>query len=275
MLDWYILRDVGSILCCLVCRTYKGPIATAQCVPSCIMTFNCVCFVYVSGQCHILFVCLTQNDLPPWITRLRIWDSSGSYVRTTSPSSISSTRSGSSSSGSNGSSTTSSSNNYYYSPQNPLHGKHIKVNIDNIWNPVDTYIYGPTQNSIFNQAEQKYGGLSPQKYEKFGNALSSSSGGKENGKIEKNGYSTTSGDMTAGRSSTTKSQRYSNSRRLIAELYDNETPRLCDHSLLEENGNRMRPCSPLESYVSTARDLVIQAFKSDFHCYVNTAPYTG
>lgn len=67
----------------------------------------------------------------------------------------------------------------------------------------------------------------------------------------------------------TRSQKYANGRKLIVELYDNETPRLCDHSQLEEGegeagaggtsasgGVRMRPCSPLESYVSVGRDMV-------------------
>lgn len=173
------------------------------------------------------------------------------------------------------------SSNYYYNAQNPIHGKQIKVNIDNVWNPVDSYIYGPTQNSIFNQQDHKFRGLSPQNSEKFGNSLTSAKETTLNyagniAKTEKTGYGTTSADMS-GRSSggsgsgvgsggtggssrsggTTKFQKYVNSRKLIAELYDNETPRLCDHSLLEEIGKRMRPCSPIESYVSTARDMVI------------------
>lgn len=186
-----------------------------------------------------------------------------------------------------GNPTTASSGNYYYSAQNPMYGKHVKVNIDNVWNPVDTYIYGPTQNSIFAQPPEhkqqpKYGS---QKFEKFGNLIGGGGGSKETtlnyasksggsggggaggggvgGGSEKIGYTTTtSADMigrnAAGGNSGKKSQKNSaNSRRLISELYDNETPRLCDHNFLEQNGNRMRPCSPLESYVSSARDMVI------------------
>lgn len=46
-------------------------------------------------------------------------------------------------------------------------------------------------------------------------------------------------------------------RKLLLEIYDNETPKLCDHSALEgATGSKTRPCSPLESYVSTGSDMV-------------------
>lgn len=46
-------------------------------------------------------------------------------------------------------------------------------------------------------------------------------------------------------------------RRLLLEIYDNESPKLCDHSALEDATSRKtRPCSPLESYVSTGNDMV-------------------
>lgn len=48
-------------------------------------------------------------------------------------------------------------------------------------------------------------------------------------------------------------------RKLLLEIYDNESPKLCDHSALEDATSRkMRPCSPLESYVSTGNDMVSQ-----------------
>lgn len=210
-------------------------------------------------------------------------------MRSTSPASINSRSGGHNSinmtggggGGGGGNPTTASSGNYYYSAQNPMYGKHVKVNVDNVWNPVDTYIYGPTQNSIFAQPDQhqKYGS---QKLEKFANLIGGGGGGgggskettgHKGGGGEKIGYTTTtttttSADMSGGRSggaagnsAAKKSQKFNaNSRRLISELYDNETPRLCDHNFLEQNGNRMRPCSPLESYVSSARDMVISYY---------------
>lgn len=46
-------------------------------------------------------------------------------------------------------------------------------------------------------------------------------------------------------------------RKLLLEIYDNESPKLCDHSALEDATSRKtRPCSPLESYVSTGNDMV-------------------
>ncbi|KAG4071236.1 hypothetical protein HA402_008971 [Bradysia odoriphaga] len=67
---------------------------------------------------------------------------------------------------------------------------------------------------------------------------------------------------------TSKASKHLSSRKLIAEHYDNETPRLCDHSLLENSANRMRPCSPLESYVSSSKDM-----KIEFHSHTGTALY--
>lgn len=187
--------------------------------------------------------------------------------------------------------TVTTTSNYYYSPQNPIYGKNIKVNIDNVWNPVDSYIYGPTQNSIFNQPNNKFGGsaMASQKFEKFSNGIAGGDGVKDTYNYVTNNVKdvkTTSAGMGNRRDGggggnnsgnrdgvtmsttahsidgssrgigTSKSSKHSTSRKLIAEHYDNETPRLCDHSLLENTANRMRPCSPLESYVSTSKDLV-------------------
>jgi hypothetical protein len=55
-------------------------------------------------------------------------------------------------------------------------------------------------------------------------------------------------------------------RKLVAEFYDNESPRLCDHVELESTGNRMRPCTPLESYITTGRDM-----KIEFHSLTGTS----
>lgn len=182
--------------------------------------------------------------------------------------------------------------NYYYSPQNPIYGKNIKVNIDNVWNPVDSYIYGPTQNSIFNQPNNKFGGggaMASQKFEKFSNGIAGGgsdgvkdtynyvtnnvkdvkttsagmgnrrdggSSGSSSGYRDSMTTSTTVNSIEGGSRGIGTSKPSKSSRKLIAEHYDNETPRLCDHSLLENSANRMRPCSPLESYVSTSKDLV-------------------
>lgn len=185
-------------------------------------------------------------------------------------------------------------NNYYYSPQNPIYGKNIKVNIDNVWNPVDTYVYGPTPNSVFNNNQEHKlsisgssgggGSVLPQKFDKYVIGLSSTSGASNqketlnfmtnrneklsSSTVHNRDSSVTSSVTLDGRQrhlgggsgsstyATSKMPKHLTSRKLIAEHYDNETPRLCDHSLLNDGDNKMRPCSPLESYVSASRDMV-------------------
>lgn len=166
-------------------------------------------------------------------------------------------------------------NNYYYSPQNPKLGKNLRVNIDNAWNPVDTYIYGPTQSSIFNQ-ENKYsgyqqggeGGRGSKGQPGSGNGISamkeslnyiSSKGGKDVLHTGSSGGGVSGGGLGVGNALALMSTK--GKRRLMLEIYDYETPKLCDHTAISSTGNtlglnRLRPCSPLESYVSTGRDLV-------------------
>lgn len=232
----------------------------------------------------IIYFVLLQSDLPPWITRLRMWDSYGTYV----PIKQTSVTTGQppppppvASSADGGKPTildqSSNSNSYYYSPQNPKMGKNLRVNIDNAWNPVDTYIYGPTQSSIFNQ-ENKYSGYQQtggssgvgggsSAAAKHGGSVGlssvkeslnyiSSKTSKDNQQQQGGGGSGGSGEKTALALMSTKGKR-----RLMLEIYDYETPKLCDHTAISSTGNtlglnRLRPCSPLESYVSTGRDLV-------------------
>ncbi|XP_059216973.1 uncharacterized protein LOC131994281 [Stomoxys calcitrans] len=234
---------------------------------------------------------LGRTDLPPFITRLRMWDSYGTYV----PIKQTSVTTGQppppppvASSADGGKPTlldpTSYGNNYYYSPQNPKLGKNLRVNIDNAWNPVDTYIYGPTQSSIFNQ-ENKYSG-----YQQQGGA---GSGGSKQA-VGGNGISSVKESLNYISSKTSKDSAHGSGpvgggsgslsvgnalalmstkgkRRLMLEIYDYETPKLCDHTAISSTGNtlglnRLRPCSPLESYVSTGRDL-----KLEFHTHTGTA----
>lgn len=145
-------------------------------------------------------------------------------------------------------------------------GKHIRVNIDNVWNPVDNYIYGPTQNSIFNQPQKFGDGGNHQKFDKKNSStkINFMGGNLKTDKITFTGGTTVTVDVigeknnvAVSNAATNKSHRkHTENRRLIAELYDNETPRLCDHSLLEDSAKLTRPCSPLESYVSTSKDMV-------------------
>ncbi|KZC05459.1 CUB domain-containing protein 2 [Dufourea novaeangliae] len=45
---------------------------------------------------------------------------------------------------------------------------------------------------------------------------------------------------------------------LLGQFCKDDTPRLCDHSLLRNGSRHTRPCSLAESYVSTSRDLTLE-----------------
>ncbi|KAH8261683.1 hypothetical protein KR044_013262 [Drosophila immigrans] len=232
---------------------------------------------------------LGRSDLPPWITRLRMWDSYGTYlpIKSTSvttgqpppPPPVASSADG-------GKPTLLNQSNYgsyYYSASNPKLNRNLRVNIDNAWNPVDTYIYGPTQSSVFNQ-ENKYSG-----YQGGGaGGGAGSAAGKQLGGIKdslnfiSSGKSSRDGQgaaaaavVSSDKQSAVSLMSTKGKRRLMLEIYDYETPKLCDHTAIGSGvsgssalmgGNKQRPCSPLESYVSTGRDL-----KLEFHTHTGTA----
>ncbi|XP_058065903.1 uncharacterized protein LOC131215530 [Anopheles bellator] len=242
-----------------------------------------------------------RSDPLPWITRTRIWDSAGTFVpvRTTSPASILSSSSSSSAGASPsygstvaGGATSSlpgmtattalyqqlmnrSVNNYYTAGNQ--NGKTIKINVDNVWNPVDQYIYGPTVNSIFNQPPPTapsdgggrgrgtgYGG--PEKYPKHRGSKSELGAGNY---VQSVRHGKDSSDLVFkdhGRKAGKTNVVVGPGRRLMAEFFDNEAPKLCDHMTLDGKGHRMRPCTPLESYVSTGQDL-----KIEFHTMTGTS----
>lgn len=238
---------------------------------------------------------LPRSELPPWIIRLRMWDSIGTYSSAKGSSSANTINAinAANANGNNwhsGADHNVTENKYYYSPHNPIYGKKTKVNIDNVWNPVDNYIYGPTQNSVFNQ-ENKFTSAPAQVtppmmptrpvrggsnyLENIKDPLSFLANLKFNKYHDKE--HTTS--PTAASSSNHRRDRErererdleraklmkgSQNRKLIVELYDNETPRLCDHNLLEENKKQMRPCSPLESYISASKDMVSGILNRDY-----------
>lgn len=155
--------------------------------------------------------------------------------------------------------------NYYASSPNPFASEQYKINVDNAWNPVDNYIYGPTSNSIFNQVlkdpmEERMGigkkGLANKGEKDILNAIS-------------NGKYPYDKDTKKAKYYERSKERYSTTRKLVAEFYDNETPKLCDHVVLEDQSDEIRGargCTPLESYVSTGRDM-----KIEFHSLTGTA----
>ncbi|XP_055538811.1 uncharacterized protein LOC129726149 [Wyeomyia smithii] len=245
---------------------------------------------------------LGKNESPlPWLTRLRVWDSIGTYVplKTTSPASIITTSATSQATSTSSSSFGSSSGtpgvtmsgfssttalyqqmmnrtvSTYYGTANQ-NGKSLKINVDNVWNPVDQYIYGPTVNSIFNQAQPQPGHQStsfggdkglvfgvgmglPEKMPKYSSG--SGKGSKEGSRHGKESANEVMKDHGGRREKSTRTNR-----RMVAEFYDNDSPKLCDHVSMETKNDRMRPCTPLESYVSTGNDL-----KIEFHTMTGTS----
>lgn len=170
---------------------------------------------------------------------------------------------------------------YYYSSNNPIYGKKVKVNIDNVWYPVDSYIYDQTQNSVFNQ-EHKYSSAPVQAtppmyptrpakgnnlFDNVKDPLSFLANLKYNKGFDREHSTIPTAAPSRQRDrerererereqDRMKATRGSQNRKLIVELYDNETPRLCDHNLLEDTQNQVRPCSPMESYLSSSNDMV-------------------
>lgn len=142
----------------------------------------------------------------------------------------------------------------------------FKVNIDNAWNPVDNYVYGPTSNSIFNQ---------PMREDALNNNNKKNHQGSSKHKDILNAISAGKYNPASDRRSFAGNRRATN-RRLIAEFYDNEAPKLCDHSALGDvpsegqsiGGLGMRGCTPLESYLSTGNDM-----KIEFHSLTGSALY--
>uniref|UniRef100_A0A1B0CNQ7 DUF7805 domain-containing protein n=1 Tax=Lutzomyia longipalpis TaxID=7200 RepID=A0A1B0CNQ7_LUTLO len=254
-----------------------------------------------------------QTDVPPWIIRFRVWDSS-----------ITATSGRVTPSGGTVSTSTvppnlrpfhptvnsSVTGNYYYYPsgQQPPPNER-PVNVDNAWNPVENYIYGPTRSSVFNH-NNPYGGGSvvptpappPQnRYDKLNNGLSNIketfnyiantkytqnqySGAQLSNIIQQRNpetntiisldhylsYASSSGSRKHGvNRSGHQEKNPPGGRKLLLEIFDNETPKLCDHTGLKEASgtvSKTRPCTPLESYVSAGNDL-----KIEFHTQTGTA----
>ncbi|XP_055708213.1 uncharacterized protein LOC129804698 [Phlebotomus papatasi] len=255
-----------------------------------------------------------QTDVPPWIIRFRVWDSS---ITATSGRNLPSGPTASTSTippnmrpfhPTMNSSVTGS---YYYYPadQQPSPNDR-RVNVDNAWNPVDNYIYGPTRSSVFNH-NNPYGGGSvvpspappaPNRFDKLNNGLSNIketfnyiantkythnqySGAQLNNILQRQPETNTVisldgfvGHPSSGGYKKPPSNRFmqqeknaGGGRKLLLEIFDNETPKLCDHTALKEASgttSKTRPCTPLESYVSAGNDL-----KIEFHTQTGTALY--
>jgi len=161
--------------------------------------------------------------------------------------------------------------NYYRGEdtKNPYDYKNYKFNMEQSWNPVNNYIYGPTVNSIYNQQPDKETSTH-RKLERILNINSINNRDRDRGEqrerdrdrdrvdkgnkivdgmeYEKDSY----GKMK------NRPEKSSSNRRLLGEFINNEAPKLCDHAINDYQAEsiKMRHCTPLESYISTGRDMV-------------------
>jgi hypothetical protein len=133
--------------------------------------------------------------------------------------------------------------------------KGFKFNMEQSWNPVNNYIYGPTANSIYNQPDKETS--AHRKLERILNINSLNNRDRERdkmggGRMEMGEYERDSFGKMRNR------PEKSLNRKLLGEFINNEAPRLCDHAIndYQTESVKMRHCTPLESYISTGRDMV-------------------
>lgn len=133
--------------------------------------------------------------------------------------------------------------------KNPYDYKGYKFNMEQSWNPVNNYIYGPTVNSVYNQQDKE--AQTHRKLERILNINSINSRDREKGKVPEEQERDFFGKMKSR-------PEKASSRKLLGEFINNEAPRLCDHAVDDYRGDgvKRRFCTPLESYVSTGRDMV-------------------
>lgn len=128
--------------------------------------------------------------------------------------------------------------------------KSYKFNMEQSWNPVNNYIYGPTVNSVYNQQDKE--AQTHRKLERILNINSINSRDRET-KVKVND------DHERDFFGKVKNRpEKSSNRKLLGEFINNEAPRLCDHAVDDYRAEsiKKRFCTPLESYVSTGRDMV-------------------
>jgi hypothetical protein len=153
------------------------------------------------------------------------------------------------------------SKNYYRGEdtKNPYDYKSYKFNMEQAWNPVNNYIYGPTINSIYNQqSQQDKDTQTHKKLERILNInnINNRDRDSKNMKASENNNGDNERDFFGKIKNRPEKQ---SSRKMLGEFFDNESPRLCDHAIEEfrVDSVKRRTCSPIESYVSTGRDMVI------------------
>lgn len=152
--------------------------------------------------------------------------------------------------------------NYYRGEdtKNSQDYKFSKFNMEQSWNPVNNYIYGPTVNSIYNNQAEKE---THRKLERILN-INSLSNRERVGSERKIGGSSPDRDRDMAEFEKDLFNKVKNrgdkasNRKLLGEFTNNEAPKICDHAINDNqpDSTKMRHCTPLESYISTGRDLV-------------------
>lgn len=151
--------------------------------------------------------------------------------------------------------------------KNPLDYRSSKFNMEQSWNPVNNYIYGVSMQSVYNQPERET--PSHRKLERIlninGNVKEqqqqhqkSRSGGGGGSDIDSFDGWSVGGNSKPSKSSNREKSSHTSNRRLLGEFLNNEAPRLCDHAVdfYDADSVKKRFCSPVESYISTGRDMV-------------------
>jgi hypothetical protein len=140
--------------------------------------------------------------------------------------------------------------NYYQGEdtKNPLDYKNSRFNMEQSWNPVNNYIYGTSMQSVYNQPEREVS-----THRKLERILNINANVREKERIKDVEYT----DRDAWGKVKNRPEK-SSSRRLLGEFINNEAPRLCDHAIdfYDSESSKKRYCTPLESYISTGRDMV-------------------
>lgn len=129
------------------------------------------------------------------------------------------------------------------------------------WNPVNNYIYGPTVNSVYNQQDKE-----AQTHRKIERILNINGGNNR----DRDKHKTNEEHEKDFFGKVKNRPEKSSNRKLLGEFINNEAPRLCDHAIddYRVDSVKKRYCTPLESYVSTGRDM-----KLEFHTATGTALY--
>lgn len=123
------------------------------------------------------------------------------------------------------------------------------------WNPVNNYIYGPTVNSVYNQQDKE--AQTHRKLERILNINSVNSRDRERDR-DRDKHKVNDDHEKDFFGKVKNRPDKSSNRKLLGEFINNEAPRLCDHAVEEyrAESTKKRFCTPLESYVSTGRDMV-------------------